>query len=111
MLRKILSAFTKRSSSKDDIGKAGNESAPDAPSASRRSFFAKAAVGTVAVSGTVGLAKAVVDSVSEPDVSEQYRRDALAGEQDLSRREYVLMSDAEKRDMVQQFVSDYHEKS
>ena len=76
----------------------------------RRGFFAKAAVGAVAVTGTAGLAKVVVDTVPVPDLQDLYRKDHLAGEQELKQREYVLMTDREKKDMVQSMVDRYHDQ-
>jgi len=75
--------------------------------ASRRGFFKRAAVGAASITGTAGLAKVVVDSVPQPDLQDRYRTDSLTGEQELMQREYVLMSDQEKADMVQTFVDDY----
>jgi len=79
--------------------------------ATRRSFFKRAAIGTVAVGGTAGLASAVVDSLPEPDLTHKYRKDAVAGEQDLQEWEYVEMSDQEKSDMVQTFIDSYSRQS
>ena len=79
--------------------------------ASRRGFFRKAALGAASVSGAAGLAKVVVDSVPHPDQKELYTKDARAGEQELTEREYVLMSDQEKSEMVQTFVDNYQDQS
>lgn len=77
----------------------------DGVSSSRRRFFKRAAVGAVSITGTAGIAKTVVDStITPPDMQDQYRRDALAGEQDLQSREFVVMSDKEKAEMVQSFI-------
>lgn len=76
-------------------------------SAARRGFFKRAAVGAVSITGTAGMAKVVVDSVPQPDRRERYIQDGLAGEQELKHREYVLMSDQEKSDMVQSFIDNY----
>ena len=83
----------------------------DETRAGRRGFFKKAAVGAVSVTTTAGLAKVAVDSVPQPDLREHYKKDALAGEQELMEREYVIMSDQEKADMVQTFVDDYSDKT
>lgn len=77
----------------------------------RRGFFKRAAIGAVSVTGTAGLAKVVVDSAPQPDMQEKYIKSGLAGEQELMEREYVLMSDQEKRDMVQGFVDDYSDQA
>ena len=79
--------------------------------ASRRGFFRKAAIGAASVSGAAGLAKVVVDSVPHPDQKELYAKDAHAGEQELAEREYVVMSDQEKSEMVQTFVDNYPDHS
>jgi len=79
--------------------------------AARRGFFRKAAVGAVSITGTAGLAKVVVDSVPKPSQRERYRKDHLAGEQELMQREYVLMSDREKADMVRMFVDNYSDQA
>jgi len=83
----------------------------DALRASRRGFFRKAALGAASVSGAAGMAKVVVDSVPHPDQKELYTKDAHTGEQELAEREYVLMSDQEKREMVQTFVDNYKDQS
>ena len=87
------------------------ETQEDALRASRRGFFRKAALGAASVSGAAGLAKVVVDSVPHPDQKELYTKDAHAGEQELVEREYVLMSEQEKREMVQTFVDNYPDHS
>lgn len=79
----------------------------DEVSAARRGFFKRAAVGAVSITGTAGMAKVVVDSVPQPDKREKYMQDGLAGEQELKNREYVLMSDREKSDMVQSFIDNH----
>jgi len=79
--------------------------------AARRGFFKKAAVGAVSISGTAGLAKVVVDSVPQPDQQGLYRKDHLAGEQELVQRKYVLMSDREKENMVKTFVDNYTDQT
>lgn len=106
MLKKILSALGERFSPKDSTGERHPPST-EAVSEGRRGFFAKAAVGAVSISGTAGLAKVVADSVAEPDMQDLYRKDQLAGEHELSKREYVLMSDEEKTNMVRQLVDNY----
>ncbi len=52
----------------------------------RRGFFKKAAVGAFSITGTAGLAKVVVDSVSQPNQQNMYKKDGLAGEQELTSR-------------------------
>ncbi len=79
--------------------------------ATRRGFFTRAAVGAVSVSGAAGLAKAVVDAAPEPDLKDQYVKDGLVGEQELMGREYVVMSDQEKSDMVQSFIVSHSEQT
>ncbi len=109
MLTRMLAAFGKRFSPAETAGERQSPSA-QAVSQARRGFFAKAAVGAVSLSGTAGLAKVVVESVPERDLSDRYRKDHVAGEQELAEREYVLMSTSEKEDMLQQLVENYYEK-
>lgn len=106
MLRRIRSALGERFAPKNSTGEHHPPSA-EAVSTARRGFFAKATVGAVALSGTAGLAKVVGDSVARPDLQDLYKKDHFTGEQELSEREYVLMSDDEKNDMVQQLVDNY----
>ena len=106
MLKRILSALGERFPRKNSAGE-HHPPPNEAVSPARRSFFAKATVGAVAITGTAGLAKVVGDSVVQPDLQDLYKKDQFTGEQELSEREYVLMSDDEKTDMVQQFVDNY----
>ncbi|MFK5893202.1 MAG: hypothetical protein QM504_08285 [Pseudomonadota bacterium] len=77
----------------------------------RRGFFKKAAVGLTSVTATAGLSKVVVDSLEKTDLQEHYTKDSIAGEQELMNREYVLMSNEEKTDMMQTFIKNYTEQS
>ncbi len=70
----------------------------------RRSFFKRAAIGAVAITGTAGAAKAVIDSVPKSNLQERYTKDGLTGEEDLKSREYVLMSEQEKKEMLDSFI-------
>lgn len=79
----------------------------DGSTATRRSFFKKAAIGAISISATAELAKVVVDSVPQNDMKNHYIKDALAGEEELINREYVLMSDQEMAEMVRTFVDNY----
>ena len=110
MLRRIASALGERFSPDGKIG-GGQGASQEAISKERRGLFAKAAVGAVSVSGTAGLAKVVVDTVAVPDLQDLYNKDHLAGERELKQREYVLMTDREKRDLVQSFVDRYQDES
>lgn len=109
MLKKSVAAIQQRLSPKKSKG-GPQATRNDETRAARRGFFKKAALGTVAIGGTAGLAKVVVDSVPKPDLRDLYAKDGLAGEQELSQREYVLMSDDEKQDMVQGFIDGYRDQ-
>ena len=78
------------------------------PRTSRRDFFKKAAVGAVAVTGTAELAKVTASSLADDDAQTLYEKDVAAGDRVLAERDYVLMSDQEKKAMIQGFVDDYH---
>ncbi|PVV17873.1 MAG: hypothetical protein B6D78_17760 [gamma proteobacterium symbiont of Ctena orbiculata] len=88
-----------------------NLKASDEPNPTRRRFFKQAAIGAVSVTGTAGLAKTVVDGVPTPDLKQKYRRDALQGEAELREWEYVVMTDLEKKDMVQSLINNYDHKT
>ena len=106
MLRRSLSAIQKWLS-REPTDRDPRAAREGEVSSSRRKFFKRAAVGTVSLTGTAGLAKVVVDSVEQPDLTDLYQKDAVAGEQQLKEWEYVVMSDQEKTDMVQSFVDNY----
>lgn len=103
MLKRMLTTLRKRSSPVVE-GSESPLSSTGTVSQGRRGFFTKVALGAVSISGTAGLAKVVVESTPEPDLGDLYRKDQLAGEQELAKREYVLMSASEKEVMVQQFI-------
>ena len=82
-------------------------SAKDQQQTSRRNFFRKAAVGAVAVTGTAELAKVTASSLANDDAQALYEKDIATGNRVLAEREYVVMSDQEKEEMVQGFVDNY----
>ncbi len=91
---------------------AADEPRADAQSGvSRRGFFKRAAVGTVALGGVAGAAKIVVSSIPDTSPQELYEKDIQAGDRAISGREYVLMSDREKRDMIHTFMDNYRNKA
>jgi len=84
-----------------------------ATSAGRRQFFAKAtlgAAGAASVSGAAGLARMAVDSVPKPKLKDLYAKDAQRGEQEMTEREYVVMSEQEKTKMLQMYIDNYDNK-
>jgi hypothetical protein len=78
---------------------------------SRRDFFKKTAVGTVALTGTAELARVTASSIPDDTAQQLYGKDILAGARVLKEREYVVMSDQEKEEMIQGFVDDYRGNS
>ncbi len=75
----------------------------------RRGFFAKAAIGGVALGATGGLAKVTISSVPSEDLQELYFKEAQAGDKVLSEREYVEMTGREKEEMVEDLIM-HHKK-
>jgi len=104
-IRQWLSSNIKQTRQKEQALQ--NKNSPTA----RRSFFKKAVVGLGSVTATTGLSKVIVDSVAKTERQEHYAKTATAGEGELINREYVLMSDQEKEDMLQTFVENYKEQS
>ena len=82
----------------------------DEPQFKRRQFFKKVALGTASIGGTTALAKNVVDSVKQPNLKDLYGKDAQTGEYELSKREYQLMSEKEKTEVVQDLISRHSRK-
>ncbi|MCU7814033.1 MAG: hypothetical protein KZQ89_03245 [Candidatus Thiodiazotropha sp. (ex Lucinoma kastoroae)] len=107
MLKRLM-AVIRQPFSNDQTSQAPQD---EAICSTRRGFFKRAAVGAVSITGTAGLAKVVVDSSLQPDLQDNYIKDHLSGEQELSEREYVLMSEQEKADMVQTFINSYSDQS
>lgn len=77
---------------------------------SRRGFFKKAAVGVVALSGTAETARVVVSSVPDNSPQKLHDKDVQAGDQMMTQRELVMMSDREKEEMVQTIIDSHNEQ-
>jgi hypothetical protein len=105
ILRKIQHYWASIRDSKGPNNKHDGSKAPQ--QSSRRDFFRKAAVGAVAVTGTAELAKVTASSLADEDARTLYEKDVAAGDRVLVEREYVLMSDREKDEMIQGFVDNY----
>lgn len=110
MLRRMIHALKPIALPEDapGVGDAGGQASQDREA--RRGFFKKAAVGAVALSGTAGMAKVVVDSVPRPDLKELYDKERMQGDKVLAEHEYVLMSDQEKEEMIDTLVDSYHKQ-
>lgn len=106
MLKRSITAIQQWLSS-EQIAQDPRSAQDDEVCATRRGFFKKVAVGAASITGTAGLAKVVVDSGPQPNLQDHYIKDGLSGEQELLQREYVLMSDQEKTDMIQTFIDNY----
>jgi len=78
---------------------------------SRRGFLKKALIATVAVAATGKVAKKTASLITESDHQKEYLGDVIPGDREMARREYVLMSDAEKRELVQRLQKDYSGRS
>jgi hypothetical protein len=74
---------------------------------SRRNFLKKAAIGSVAVAATAGIAKKVVDVAVEKGRKGSDAQYLSHGDRTFQGREYVEMSEAEKDQQVRMFVDNY----
>lgn len=83
----------------------------DGKGALRRDFLKKAAIGSLAFATTAGVAKKVVSVATETDVKKAYLNDILPGDSVLKNREYVVMTDAEKKQMVKMFTENHKKQS
>ena len=78
---------------------------------SRRGFIKKALISAVAVAATAKLAEKTASMIAEPDHQKEYLGDVLPGDRVMAEREYVLMSDSEKKQLVGSFEKDYRKRS
>ena len=76
-------------------------------SSSRRNFLKKAAIGSVAVAATAGIAKKVVDVAVEKGSRGSDAQYLSQGDRTFQGREYVEMSKAEKKQQIKMFVDNY----
>ncbi|MDH3974593.1 MAG: twin-arginine translocation signal domain-containing protein [Deltaproteobacteria bacterium] len=76
-------------------------------SSSRRNFLKKAAMGSVAVAATAGIAKKVVDIAVEKGRKGSDAEYLSQGDRIFHGREYVEMSEVEKNRQVRMFVDNY----
>lgn len=74
---------------------------------SRRGFIKHTAVGGIAVAYTVGVGKFVASIVPDDASQKAYLKDVLPGDRVMMEREYVLMTEREKKQIVQMFIEDY----
>ncbi len=73
----------------------------------RRGFLKNAAVATTVVAASAAVTKTISTIIPKQNFQKKYADDILAGDKALSEREYVVMSDEEKKDIVKQFESSY----
>ena len=76
-------------------------------SGSRRNFLKKAAIGSVAIAATAGIAKKVVDIAAEKGGRGTDSEYLSQGDRIFQGREYIEMSEAEKKRQVAMFVDNY----
>ena len=80
-------------------------------SPTRRGFFRKAGLGAASAAGVAALAKTAADALPEQGSGELYHQTNRAGEQELLERDYVLMSEQEKAEMIRGFTNTYDRDS
>ncbi len=78
---------------------------------SRRGFIKKALISAVAVAATAKIAKKTASIIAKPDHQTDYLDDIIPGDRAMSEREYVLMSDSEKKKLVSSFEKNYGKRS
>ena len=77
---------------------------------SRRHFIKKAVIGGIAAISTASIAKKVVSMESEKTQREAYIKDEFRQDMVLKDKKFVLMTDDEKRQLVDMFVSNYYKE-
>ncbi|MFQ5587117.1 MAG: hypothetical protein ACE5GF_09925 [Thermodesulfobacteriota bacterium] len=78
---------------------------------SRRGFMRGALLSTVAIAATTSLAKKASTLIPEPDHEEAARRELLAGNKVLKKREYVVMTGKEKREYLAALLKNHKKGS
>lgn len=91
----------------DAVGKPEGTDKKAVTSTSRRDFFKKAALGSIAVASTTSVAKMVASLAMESDPQKAYLRDVLPGDRVMSKREYAEMTEDEKKERIQMFIINY----
>jgi len=76
----------------------------------RRSFLKKAALGSLAVTASAGLAEKIVSTAAKVDAKKAYLNDVVPGDKVWQSREYVTMTSDEKNRLVQMFVENYYKQ-
>ena len=79
--------------------------------ATRRGFLKKALFAGVAATTTAAVAKKTVDLIPGENPQAQYMRDVLPGDGVMGKREYVVMSSAEKAELVKTLEDNYNKKA
>lgn len=78
----------------------------------RRGFLKKALFTTVAVGATATVAKKTVSMIpAGEDPQAQYLKDVLPGDLAMAKREYVVMSKDEKRELVKTLTENYKKEA
>jgi hypothetical protein len=78
---------------------------------SRREFVKKALVSSVALTSTGVLSKKVASLIPDNNSQTAYLSDILPGDRVMMNREFVLMTDDEKKKIIRKFIKDYNKQS
>jgi hypothetical protein len=93
----------------DDKGGHNMEKAKNCTS--RRQFVKKALVSSVALTSTGVLANKVASLVPDNSSQKAYLNDVLPGDRVMMNREYVMMTDEEKKKMIGMLIKNYKKKA
>lgn len=74
---------------------------------SRRGFIKHAAIGGIALVYTAGAGKFVASILPDDTPQKAYLNDILPGDRVMMEREYVLMTDREKEELMQMFIENH----
>ncbi len=74
---------------------------------SRRGFIKNAALATTVVAASAGITTTISTIIPKENFQKNYADDVLAGDKALQEREYVVMSDKEKKDIVAKLEGSY----
>ena len=83
----------------------------DDKSLTRRTFIKTAVIGTAVATSSAGLSKIITSAAPEGMRPGMHTNDDIQQEKVMLGKEYVLMTEEEKKQMLQMLIKDYKEQA
>lgn len=83
----------------------------DDKSLTRRTFIKTAVIGTAVATSSAGLSKIITSAAPEGMRPRMHTNDDIQQEKVMLGKEYVLMTEEEKKQMLQMLIKDYKEQA